>query len=146
MSASTLPGFITALVAALEAAPALSGVQVIDGPPVKYARQDAVAVGLTTEDLSVESTTGDAGLVARREQVDVNCLARSWSGDDDLTARRGRVFSIIEAVGAVLAADPTVGGTVTRARLAGLVYSAARTGEGTGCMVEFRVRVDAFTS
>jgi hypothetical protein len=146
VSASRLPEFLTALAAALDAAPGLSGVQVIDGPPVEYTKPDAVAVGLTTEDTSVESNLSNAGLgQPRREACDVNCLARSWSGNDDLPARRARVFSIIEGVAAVLEADPTVGGTVTRARVSGLVYSAARTGEGTGCFVEFRIRVDAFT-
>jgi hypothetical protein len=146
VSASALPEFLSALTAALDGAPGMSGVQVIDGPPVEYTRPDAVAVGLTTEDTSVESGLSNAGLgQPRREGCDVNCLARSWSGNDDLPARRARVFSMIEAVSAVLVADPTVDGTVTRARVSSLVYSAARTGEGTGAFVEFRIRFDAYT-
>lgn len=139
-----MPAFLSALTAALAASPDLSGAQVIDGPPVEYVRPDAVAVGLTTEDLSVESSRVDAGLGKRREAADVNCLARSWTGNDDLPAARGRAYALIAAVAAALAADPTVGGTVVRARIGRQVYSAARTREGTGAFVEFQIRFDAF--
>lgn len=144
MSASCLPGFLSGLTAALKDSPDLADAQVIDGPPTKYLKRDVIAVGLTTEDLAVETGKTDAGLGNRHEQADVNCLARSWSGNDDLPARRDHAFALVDAVAAVLAADPTVGGTVVRARVAGLVYSALRSGEGTGALIEFRVRFDAF--
>lgn len=141
---SSLPAFLDALQPRLAAR--LAGVQVVDGPPLAYVQADVVALGITTEDNTVDSSVDGAGLRARREQVDVVNLIRSWSGDPNLAARRNRAFELLDAVDAELRADPTVGGSCARARLAGHTYSAARDEKGTGCFVEFRVRVDAFPS
>lgn len=141
---SAIPAFLDALVPKLTAAPGMGDVQVVDGPPIDYLRPDVIAVGVSTEDLSVESETADAGLRARRERVDVTCLARSWTGDADLAPRRVRAFAMVTAVETVLADDPTVGGSVTRARLTSAVYTPVRNREGVGAFVEFRIQVDAF--
>lgn len=145
MSVSALPGFLTAVVASLVAAPALSGVQVVDGPPVESTTaREVVAVGISTVDVSVESNLTDAGLGSRRDGIDVPCMVRVWSGDAALPPLRDRAFALLAAVEAVLAADRTVGGTVTRARVMSLVYNPIRGPEGTAVELEFPIRVDAF--
>lgn len=139
-----LPAFLETLTASLTAA--LGGVQVVDGPPVKYIRAECVAVGITTEDASVESTTAQAGLRASRESVDVINLIRVWSGNSDLTPLRVRAYQLLDVVDQQLRADPTVADTVAYARLIGHVYTPARTEEGVGVFLEPRIRVDAFLS
>lgn len=139
-----LPGFLTELTTQLGTA--LDGVQVVDGPPVKYIRAECVAVGITTEDASVESSTAQAGLRASRETVDVINLIRVWSGNSDLTPLRTRAYALLDAIDQHLRTDPTVAGTVAYARLIGHVYTPARTDEGVGVFLEPRIRVDAFPS
>lgn len=139
-----LSGFLDAFVARLRAE--LAGVQVVDGPPVEYARREIVAVGITTEDASVEANTADAGLRARRESIDVINLIRSASGDVDLVPHRRRAYELLDQFDGLLRTDPTVGGVVPRARLISHVYTPVRTQDGVAVYLEPRVRVDAFPS
>lgn len=145
MTASAIPGFLDALVPLLKAAPALAGWIVVDGPALENtSRPDVLAVGISTEDLSVETEKTDVGLGPRRERADVTCMALSWTGDAALAPRRAQAFAAMSAVEDVLRADPTVTGTVTRARVMGAVYTPGRDAKGCGASVEFRIRVDAF--
>lgn len=139
-----LPAFLGTLAERLTVD--LGGVQVVDGPPVQYIRNECVAVGITTEDASVESSTAQAGLRASRETVDVINLIRVWSGNSDLAPLRGRAYQLLDAIDQHLRSDPTVDGTVAYARLIGHVYTPARTEEGVGVFLEPRIRVDAFPS
>ena len=141
---SALPAFLTELVDRLTAWPALADTQVVDGPPLDWARAKLLAVGISMQDLTVESSTADAGLGSRREQADVTCLARSASGDSALAPRRAEAFAIVAEVEAALASDRKMGGTVNRARLVDSIYTPARTSQGTAAEVEFRIRVDAY--
>lgn len=137
-----IPGFLAALTADLAAT--LVGVQVVDGPPVSYIRSECVAVGITTEDASVESGTAQAGLRASRETIDVINLVRVWSGNTDLGPLRDRAYQLLDAVDAHLRADPSVSGAVAFARLVGHVYTPVRNEDGCGVFLEPRIRVDAF--
>lgn len=139
-----LPGFLDTLTGHLTAA--LDGVQVVDGPPVTYIRNECVAVGITTEDASVESTTAQAGLRATRDTTDVINLVRVWSGNTDLAPVRDRAYVLLDTVDTYLRSDPTVGGTVGWARLVGCVYTPVRNDDGVGVFLEPRIRVAAFPS
>lgn len=139
-----LPGFLAALTSHLQST--LGGVQVVDGPPITYIRAECVAIGITTEDASVESTTARAGLRATRETIDVINLIRVWSGNTDLAPLRARAYELLDAIDEQLRLDPTVAGTVTHARLVGHVYAPARTEDGVGVFLEPRIRIDAFPS
>ena len=139
---SALPAFLTALSAGLTSG--MAGVQVVDGPPTEYARPEIVAVGISAQDVAVESSSADAGLSSRREGIDVPCMVRVWSGNANLPVLRERAFVLLGAVEAVLSADRTVAGTVTRARVNSYVYNPIRGPEGTAVEIEFRIRVDAF--
>lgn len=142
---SAVPDFLDALYSAARSSPLLSGWQVVDGPPLEYTRPDVIVLGASTEDLTVEAAKSDAGLGRdRRERSDVTCVARSSTGDAEMSPRRRRAFDGVAAVSALLAQDGTVGDSVTRARVVSAVYTAVRSPQGTAAYVEFGIRLDAF--
>jgi hypothetical protein len=138
---SVVPGAIDGLLAVFAAA--LPGVQVVDGPPTADIRGDVLGVGLAPQEPSdVESTNTDADLGAgSREQFVVVCVARSWSGNNALKAQRDRTFRMVDAAEAALAANPSLGGAVSRARWAGASYQPWRT-EQAQLVVDVIFRVD----
>lgn len=121
-------------------------VQVMDGPSDDDVGMDVVAIGLTAETDVTDAVENIAGLETYLEVFDLLCLVRSWTGDDDLAARRTRAFALLDVVVAAVAADPTLDGTVTRARVSNVSYHPARIPSGAVASVTFRVRIEAFTS
>ena len=110
MSTTRLPDAITALLAAYQAAPALAGVPVYDGPqPTGAADLDYLIVGHDASmgpDGSLQGTAL-AGTYTQQwadlttgqdERGSVNCLAVSQTGDSSDTAgRRARVKVLVAA-------------------------------------------------
>lgn len=142
---SAVPATLDALVALFRAR--LTGTQVVDGPPTTDVAGDVVAVGLAPEGpTDVQSTEQIAGMGAVRESFDVLCVARSWSGGDDVKAQRDRTYRLFAAARAAVAADESLGGVVTRARLSGSSYRPWRNERGQLVVdVTFRIAVDSFT-
>ena len=140
---SSVPAAVDALIALFERRFGRS-VTVIDGPPVKNATGDLVAVGMGPDDvLAVESTTAISGLRAVRESFPILCLARSWSGNASVRDQRLRTYRLIDAVREELEADPTLGRAVTRARYAGDSYTPWRHDSGAIVVdVPFVVMID----
>lgn len=121
-------------------------VDVLDGPSIDDIGQDVVAIGISAEDLSMDSSFEIAGLCTDRETFDLVCLVRSWTGDADLSARRARCFELFRSIAELIKSDPRLGNTVARARIAGISYNPARLPEGAVASLTFRVRIEAFTS
>ena len=136
---SVVPDAIDGLVEILGA----TGVQVVDGPPTANVRGDVIAVGIGLQespDVAAETTV--AGLVAQRETFTVSCLARSWSGNNDISTQRRRTYALVDQARAVIGADQTLGGRVSRARWAGSTYQPSRTDKAQLVVdVLFRVEV-----
>jgi hypothetical protein len=149
VSASTIPTAMDALVAA--ARRALPDVQVWDGEPTGDLDGDLVCIGFAGEqgdDTAVESTrTRDQMAVEPdHEQYVITSVAYSWLGDqEDARAVRDRVYAMVDAIAADLAADPTMGGVVGRARIATDALAQAQTEKGATAAVRFTVTVDAWT-
>lgn len=141
---STIPAALTNLVQLVRVV--LPGVRVEDGPWLNRPEEaDVVSVGWTPEEgTAVEMTDSIAGLGSSAESYDVTCLASSWSGEVDMPARRARVDAMVEAIRAGLRTDHTLGGVVTRARLATVSLDQWQTSSGCEAAVVFTVRVDAF--
>lgn len=121
-------------------------VRVDDGPWLnRPEEQDVVVIGWTPDEgTAVESTDAIAGLASSQETYDVVCLASSWSGDTNLATRRARADSLVEAIRAELKTDRTLGGAVTRARLATLSLDQFQTSSGCEVAIQFVIRVEAF--
>lgn len=85
-------------------------VQVLDGPTVAQLERDVLAVG-----------TGDPAVMTERSAPDYNgrvtetgeiiCAYSSWSGDTDMSERRGRVYDLFAELEAALRANPTLADT-----------------------------------
>ncbi|MEW1551567.1 hypothetical protein [Streptomyces tsukubensis] len=121
MATSTVPAAVAALLAILEAAPALAEVRIIDGPPSNNLTEkrrvyvgwqpDASAVSLTQEFAS-------AGARLRDEQFDIACYAEARGGDKDMSLQRDAVFAVVAVVEDALRATdaepeaPTLRGAV----------------------------------
>jgi hypothetical protein len=120
-------------------------VEVLDGPSVDDVGQDVLAIGLTASDSTTDAEIQIAGLMTDRETYEIECLVRSWTGDDDLPSRRARAIGMYERVAAIIVGNPTLDKTVAKARISGVSYFPARLPEGAVASVTFRVRIDAFT-
>lgn len=136
---SAVPAAIDALVAAF----AGLDVQVVDGPPTTDVGSSVLAVGIGMQNsLDVDAPVADVGLALSRESFVVPCLARSWSGDNDIKTQRDRTYAIVNQAREVVAADHTLGRVVSRARWAGSMYMPHRTDRGQLVVdVLFRVEV-----
>lgn len=141
---SSVPAAIDALVATLERE--LRPVRIIDGPATSGVQGDAIWVGITPDDPSTDAPDFVAGLGKTREAFEIRCLARSWSGSADVAAQRRRAYDLVRRVREVLRADPTLGGAVMLARVAGTLYAPYFDADGRLVVdVIFRVAVTAFS-
>lgn len=152
MGVSTIPAALDGLVSLMSSSPDLSGVHVYDGAAVIPAGiAEGISVGWTDEDSgarAVESTADLEGLDVGtlREQYTISCLIQVVNGGKDLPSVRERAFELLAAVGDVLAASPTLGGSVMSARVGSSTLSQQQTLKGVAARVYFAVMVDAFQS
>lgn len=144
--ASTVPGAITALVTMLQAAPALAGVEVNDGPPMgNSAAMEAIGVGYTAEEdipavdssVTVSSFSG----FPESESYTVHCSLAVVTGDRLIASSRARAYELYAAIGEVLAAQG-VPGTMS-AGLADHSLSQEDTDRGMLARINFGIQVTA---
>lgn len=113
--ASRLPDLIDALVAQLQAQPALDGVEVVDGPLVTDSPSpDWVVVGFDGDDGGTfeagQTVGGWSGVGTRREEeLQLVVAVIAARGDTDVQAARRRVYEIASPIEALLAATPSLG-------------------------------------
>ncbi|MFM9593338.1 hypothetical protein ACKI1O_28620 [Streptomyces scabiei] len=122
MATSRVPAAVTELLAILRAAPALSGVRVVDGPePTNLSDRQFVFVGWQPgADAAVQLVQdfNSAGARTRDENFIIACYAESRGGDKEMALRRARVFELVAAVEDALRATnaaptaPTLNGAV----------------------------------
>ena len=146
--ASTLPTVSTALVAALDGV--LPAGTVRKGPRVGPGSAEAVTVRFQTEDTPTANGRFSAegmGVAPSREQYTIGCAATVRKGAGDVDAATSRAFELLAAVGAALAADPTIGGAVLSARLGEWELSETQGAKtGATAVLLFDVDIDAFTA
>jgi hypothetical protein len=135
MTASTaIPAAIDSYVALLAASSSLTGVQILDGPPLTDLALDYVTIGwdpFTDAGATSSQQPAQLGRMARQEDFEINCYAQSSSGDVGTSARRARAYALVDACVAVVSADPTLGGVLTQwANLAGMELRQERTASG----------------
>ncbi|WP_416983552.1 hypothetical protein [Streptomyces sp. T028] len=119
---SRVPAAVDALLAIVQALPALAGVRIVDGPPtVNLTDPDRIHVGWqpgAESAVSLQQQWNAAGARTRDEMFAIACYAESRSGDTDMAVRRQRLFAMVAAVEQALRATtaapeaPTLNGTV----------------------------------
>lgn len=149
MATSAVPEAIDALLEILRAAPELSEVQIVDGPPVDdQSGADQLCIGFQPgegESASMLQDFAYAGARRRDENGVINCWIDCWSGDADIRPRRLRAFALLAVVeGALRASDiareaPTLNGTVQWSQVAGASLRQSNTDQGTRAGVGFTV-------
>ena len=153
MATSALPGAITELLAILQAASALDGVVISDGPPTDdIATEDFLAVGWSGgEDQGAEIAQdfNGAGARTRDEDFTIACVIDVWSGDDGFATVRGRAFEILGVVEQALRATgpnpeaPTLNGAVMWAHLTRASLRQYFTDQGSRAALAFTVTCHA---
>ena len=153
MATSAVPGAITALLAVLRATPALSDVQVIDGPPTTdMADPDIIAVGWSTDgDQSAQlvQNFNAAGARTRDEDFEITGYIDCWRGDQEFSTVRARAFTLLAVVETAIRASgpnpeaPTLNGAVMWAHLTGGVLRQSFTDQGTRAALSFTVTCHA---
>jgi hypothetical protein len=148
---STVPDAITSLVTLLRAAPALSGVNVVDGNPGgSLPDLEVLTVGWNGDPDDTTATTGsqrrESMSVQRdREFYEIQCSVAVLNGSADMTSARIRAYELLAAVGALLASDKTLGGAVMTAGLGDVALGQQQNQRGAVARVLFTVACDAYT-
>ena len=127
VTTSRVPAAVDALLAILQAAPALAGVAIVDGPPsVNLTELRRIHVGWqpgTDAAVSLEQSFNSAGARTRDEAFSIACYAEARAGDKNMKARRDEVFALVGEVETALRATngaptaPTLNGAVLWAHL-----------------------------
>lgn len=149
VTTSTVPAAMDALYAILSSAPALSGVHVLDGPPVEdMSSADMLAVGWQPESeeaVQLDQDFNAAGARTRDEDFSILCWLESWTGDRSVAARRARAFELLAVVeGALRATDaepeaPTLNGAVLWSGLTSASLRQSATNDGVRVGIAFAV-------
>lgn len=145
---TAIPATIAALVTALGAAPALAGVRVYDGPPLTdVSDADYLCVGWNPATTAVVLNQAPAGLRSAQDVFDIANVASTFSGDDDIPARRARIDTIFEGVRAVLLADHTLGvpGVISAQLLTATFMPQYGPQYGVDVDLDFVIRVNSHT-
>lgn len=146
---SQVPQAIDKLVAVFSAA--LPGVQIADGPLVKFPAKEWAAVGsdgtVQTEEDAARAVQAWSGIGAKKrsENIDVVCAIGTSTGtaETSMSARRNRVYALLGAVEDALRADPglqmfTIDGAAAVTETA-LKY--VTNGQGLAAVVVFTINI-----
>ena len=139
MATSTVPAFKAALLAALQARPTLSTVQVTYGAPLPSPADEYVWLA----DADGEQETAALGAQRREEYYDLTVYVAVYRAGEDQQATTERAFELVAELEEVLRADATVGGVVRVAVVAGpfrLEEMASDTHRGAQVTVTVAVR------
>ncbi|WP_327160553.1 hypothetical protein [Streptomyces zaomyceticus] len=149
MTTSAVPAAIDALLEILRASPALTGVQIIDGPPVDdQSTADQLCIGYQPgegESASMLQDFAYAGARQREENAVISCWIDCWSGDGDIRPMRLRAFALLAVVEDALRASdafpeaPTLNGVVQWSQLAGASLHQSLTDQGARAGMGFTV-------
>ena len=144
---SVIPVAIDALLAQLQAAPALRGIKVYDGDEsVTPGRGMFLIIGLDAEDqYPADGTSAIGGLAGarRRDVATITCLAVAAQGGQVMKRVRDEADRLYDLARAAIEADPRLGGAVTFAEVASYTYRPMRSDQGVAAQLEFRVQVTA---
>jgi hypothetical protein len=148
--ASKLPAAIDGLAAIFAAWPGLSGVDVLDGPPLSQQTfREVLAVGWTggEDETDAESTLLTEGLGGSpdREQFTIRCAAVVMRGSSGLPDVRRRAYELLAEAGAAIAANRTLNGAVMRAMVGSHSLAQDLATKGAQVTVTFEVSCDAYS-
>jgi hypothetical protein len=140
MNESSVPAFLTAWRAAMQARPGMAGVGVFTAHP----GDELPAEALVVDRVTTEQSWAALGRLKREEQFTafVVChVAKAGAGEDVAAQARARAYALTGELADALRADPGVAGTV---RVAAYVRDELRQGTGNGTRwAQVEVQVEA---
>jgi hypothetical protein len=141
-----IPAATDAYVRALKASGDLgTTVVVLDGPSPIDAGMEGVAVGASLQDRAGDFTVPASDMSSDTAQTfTLTCTAWARSGDTTFKAARDRVSQIVSIADNVLAADRTLGGTVSTAWIADGIFEQQLNEAGIVVTIEFRIEATVF--
>jgi len=148
-STSSYAAVVDALLERIPTAPALAGVQVLDGQPTRNVTldPDVIVVGFSTDRPAMEitQTRQNQADTRDREEYDLVCLVSSWRGNPGMKAVRDRCTEMVDAISGVLIADRRLGGACLKAHVSVANFAPVQTDTGPSCTAEVLISVVAFT-
>lgn len=143
MMTSRVPAAVDALLAILQARPALADVAIVDGPPaVNLTQLRRIHIGWAPNAesaVALQQAFNGAGARTRDEVFQISGYAEARAGDKDMKSRRDEVFALVGEIETALRASneaptaPTLNGTVLWAGLtAGDLFQAQSEGSIAG--------------
>lgn len=147
MAVTRVDAVIDALVTALQADSTLTGVTVLDGPPVTGDPLfECITVGFSWDEeddraAEVQQQYHELGSAARRDEtLDIFCAVRVVNGNSSVSTARARAVVLLGAVESVLRATPALGLTdLIRTEVSFADVRQTQTAEGAGALLRFTV-------
>lgn len=153
MATSALPGALTQILTILRADAGLTGVEVIDGPPVSdQSGTEYVSIGWqpdSEESAQFAQDFNAAGARTRDEDLLILGYLYTWSGDTDIAAVRTRLFELLAVIEDALRATnaaptkPTLNGSVLWAHIIRGQLQQANTSQGARTGLAFTIAAHA---
>jgi hypothetical protein len=147
---TAVPAAVGGLFTLMQDSPVLGGtnVQLSYGPWLKRPdANDSVVIGwLSAETATVAWNSSPASLEAgdTTEVFTIQCLILCWRGDFDFITAVARADALLEAVRAVVQADPTLDGSVSYAEVFTMSLVNWQLEKGVEVYIQFGVRVTVF--
>lgn len=152
MAITAFPLLIDAIVAALRAAPSLSGATIYDGIQIDSSDPtNWISVGHDgSEDGEVVAANlrneyKQLGAKSMFEEGSVNCTLSSWTGDTNLSVCRTSAYALLSAVDTVIRTDPSFGGVVLYSGLESHTPTYLQTNQGAAVQINFTIYYKART-
>lgn len=132
--------------ALLTLAQSIPNVDVADGPKFTASQQVAIVIGYSDSQVdAVEHQLEGIGYSSEQEQTfTIYCRTEAVIGASVSTARAA-AYAGLDALAALVNADPTLGEAVMQAYIADVAYSPVQNERGYLATVRFGVVCDAFT-
>ncbi|MCL6733291.1 hypothetical protein [Streptomyces neyagawaensis] len=153
MATSSLPAALTQFLTILRADAGLTGVEVLDGPPVSdQSASEYVSIGWqpdSEESASFVQNFNGAGARTRDEDLLIACYLFTWSGDTDITVVRARLFELLAVIENALRATnaaptkPTINGAVLWAHIVRGHLQQAQSSQGARAGLAFTIAAHA---
>lgn len=123
----------------------LTSDDVLDGPSPGNAGTSGVVVGASRENPSGEFRMPESDMSSSGGQnFSLTCLAWASTGDTDWASSRTRCAELVAWADSVLAADRTLGGSVSSAYIVDGVFDQEIGPQGIVVTIEFRIEANVF--
>ena len=152
-TAFAFPVFINNVVAALQSAPSLTGVFIVDGPELNAISEGEVIIighdGVPIGEVPASSAINAyEPLGARRmsEKGTLDCVIRSYPKTSiDLRTLRDRAYALLSAVDNIIRTDPTFSQSVQRSGIGQSTMHYTPVTQGYGVKLTFSIDYEART-